>query len=561
MRKRIGVKIMFAFIILFGFAAASLILSNRGATSIYNSSRVVANESLEAHILVSEISGSVNHLQGSIARYQNNAATADQTNEQIAADLAMITSATEELSNTFVLIEAPGLDDALFNLQTALDNYILLYQEGGSIVALSSEAKNIDTVLASILDIIDVVATKSVDGIRTNANLAKTNSITSIIVLLIIVIVTLIIIKKTVIDAITSSSKQLDEITSQINNGDGDLTKRISIKSRDEVSHLANGINIFLEGLQQIMKRIQTNSIQLDESVNAVVRQVSVSNENANDVSATLEELSASMEEISATIQDLDSNLSNIKLSSTSVMEELSSGEQLTNRIYERASDLEEKSVAGKESTLSMLTKIRDALEKAIVNSRNAEKISELTTDILSISAQTNLLALNASIEAARAGEAGRGFAVVADEIRVLAETSRDTANSIQEISDVVVSAVSSLANDSERMVDFVNDAVLKDYDKFVHTTGQYSSDASSIKAIIDEIATSTKIVENEISTINSNVNSITDTIDECARGVALIANSTSDLVSAVDEIADSANKTKDISGNLSSEVSVFRII
>jgi methyl-accepting chemotaxis protein len=388
--------------------------------------------------------------------------------------------------------------------------------------------------------------------------MARSSSFASIGVLVLIVVITLFIVNKTVVKALTSSSKQLKEITDQIDEGNGDLTKRITIKSKDEVSHLADGVNRFISELQSIMKRIQTNSAHLDESVDAVVNQVSVSNANASDVSATLEQLSASMQEISATVQDLDSGLTDIHHSTSNVMNELSSGENLATMINTRAKDLETKSIAGKESTLSMLTKIKDALEKAIENSKNADKISELTADILSISAQTNLLALNASIEAARAGEAGRGFAVVADEIRVLAETSRDTANSIQDISDVVVSAVSSLASDSERMVAFVNDAVLKDYDKFVHTTAQYSNDATSIKNIVDEIASSTKIVESEIASINANVDSITDTVEECANGVALIADSTSDLVSAADEIAHSADNTKEISDNLSSEVSVF---
>lgn len=78
-------------------------------------------------------------------------------------------------------------------------------------------------------------------------------------------------------------------------------------------------------------------------------------------------------------------------------------------------------------------------MQQAIENSRSVEEVNALTDEILNISSQTNLLALNASIEAARAGEAGKGFAVVADEIRVLADSSRETAGNIQQINAKVV--------------------------------------------------------------------------------------------------------------------------
>ncbi len=96
-------------------------------------------------------------------------------------------------------------------------------------------------------------------------------------------------------------------------------------------------------------------------------------------------------------------------------------------------------------------------LSEAIEKSKSVEKINVLSEAILKITEQTNLLALNAAIEAARAGEAGKGFSVVAEEIRKLAEESNNTANEIQEITKIVVNAVENLANNSNKILTFID--------------------------------------------------------------------------------------------------------
>ena len=104
---------------------------------------------------------------------------------------------------------------------------------------------------------------------------------------------------------------------------------------------------------------------------------------------------------------------------------------------------------------------ILEGLGKAIEDSHSVGQVTSLTNEILNISSQTNLLALNASIEAARAGEAGKGFAVVADEIRGLADSSRETANRIQQINSVVVAAVNNLSDNANELVGYIQNAIL----------------------------------------------------------------------------------------------------
>ena len=134
-----------------------------------------------------------------------------------------------------------------------------------------------------------------------------------------------------------------------------------------------------------------------------------------------------------------------------------------------RAAELENGAKENMEYTNRVVGEITSELQTALENSKSVDEVSKLTDEILSISSQTNLLALNASIEAARAGEAGKGFAVVADEIRQLADSSRETANNIQRINEMVIDAVKGLAASSEKIIAYINETVLPDYESFVN--------------------------------------------------------------------------------------------
>lgn len=389
---------------------------------------------------------------------------------------------------------------------------------------------------------------------------SKTQNIRGIILLLVIAVIVIIIIMRSVLAPTKRAANQLEVILNEMKQNKADLSKRIPVERQDEVGQLIGGINTFLETLEDIIVRILRYSGQLNVSVGNVSESMITVETSSSEISTMMQQLAANMQEIAATITSITGEVSSIDSNVTYIADHTDSTLKYATSMEERAKEMRSSAQKTIDLTTKTITEISATLQEAMKDGKKVESINALTGDILSISSQTNLLALNASIEAARAGEAGRGFSVVADEIRQLAESSKSTATKIQEISDMVTSAVTRLMENANQIMELIHTSVLPDYDIFLKNGIQYNEDAAYVFHMMNEFSKRTSELRTTMNHMLSSFESMSEAIDESASGVSGTADSTSDLVGKIDIINNEMKNNKEVADKLNEATSKFSV-
>ena len=307
------------------------------------------------------------------------------------------------------------------------------------------------------------------------------------------------------------------------------------------------------------MISIRKNADFMIESSSVVTDKVTNLNSNVTSVSSATEEMAASMEEVAATIQQLAGGSSEVNNQVQGISRNAESSVTTVEELKQRVETIRENVLSSKDTATKVISGMEGELEVSVEECANVTQIQELTSGILSIAGQTNLLALNASIEAARAGEAGKGFAVVAEEIRALADNCREAANSIQEISNKVVSAVEQLVDNSKNMLSFMDTNVLKDYDSFADIMNQYQKDVSMLNEMFSGFATESASISKTMQKMHSGISEIAVTIDESANAVAAVASDATEMVISMDEIHSESDQNRAAAEEMLNGVKKFK--
>ena len=466
-------------------------------------------------------------------------------------------------------------NDDMETYNSLVSNYNTMKYELGNIMAYSALGKNEEAyaIANGVVSDSSKAIQKDIEVLSTHANDTASKArerLTSvyvsslvsngivIIISVILIIVAIYCVMKYVIKPIIATNKDIRDIIDGIDNGEGDLTKRVRVISNDEIADLGNGINLFMDKLQEILKLIIENTNYMENVVAEVDGSVVKSNDSASDLSAMTEELSATMQDVGLSVNTINDNADNILKDVEIIATKSDDINQFSKEMKANAEKIESDARYNMVQTSEKVGNILDVLNKAIEDSKSVDQVNNLTNDILNISSQTNLLALNASIEAARAGEAGKGFAVVADEIRQLADSSRETANKIQSINSVVVAAVNNLSDNANNLVSYLQQTILPEFQTFVDGGVKYKENASYIENAMDEFVEKTDVLKKNMDEIAHSINTITTVVDEGAAGVNNAAISTQNLVEDIVNISNKMIENKSIAQNLKNSTNIF---
>ncbi|WP_051305399.1 methyl-accepting chemotaxis protein [Desulfogranum mediterraneum] len=336
----------------------------------------------------------------------------------------------------------------------------------------------------------------------------------------------------------------VDNLT-ELAQGEGDLTVRLSVNSGDEIGQLSLRFNQFIEKLQGMITDITGGVGTLSSSsteLSAISEQLSSSADttsgNASMVATAVEEMSANLSSVSAAMEESSTNTNMVSAAS----EEMSATIEEIARNAETAHSVSTKAVSQSEKASQKMAHLGAA----------AQEISKVTEAITEISEQTNLLALNATIEAARAGEAGKGFAVVANEIKDLAQQTSESTLSIRtQIEDIQASTGTTV-----KEIEEISAVIIEVNEVIATIASAVEEQTAATREISDNISQASQ----GIAEVNENVAQSSTVADDVTKEISMVNNSSQEMSISSSQVRESATELSQLAESLNEMVKRFKV-
>lgn len=316
----------------------------------------------------------------------------------------------------------------------------------------------------------------------------------------------------------------------------GNLAFKIkTVKRNDELGILTNEMVNMQEAVKGMIGSIKKETINLNESIDNADCNIEQLTNQLSSAVATIQHLSLGIQETAASTQAVNATTQEIESAIELIAKRSQEGALSATEISKKALQLKEGSLSAQKVANETQVTMKKAMNEALIQSKEVERIQTLTDTILEISSQTNLLALNASIEAARAGEAGKGFSVVAEEIKKLAENSQEAGKEIQETVQKVIEVVHNLTNHSKQLIEYIETKVVEGYKDSVRVGENYEKDADYVSELVTDLsATSQQLL--------ASVKNITDYMEDISKTSSDGASGTSEITNQMLTISNQAN-------------------